>query len=272
MNDDSLNQKDPSGNEPLQHSKWKGPLIAVLCIAGICVAVFFIARAAMLRMDSLSGKSDSAVSGSHNGILPDSVMGYNKIDFVKAVLGQAREKESLVVYEQDVNSVSEISNAFLNWDIFKKTKKIHTYGKGAYTIDMSRVASDSIAVDLDKKNVTVSLPKTTLSYLEVDANRTTFEDTEHAIFGFGDIALTEEQQKQLDAEIRHKMLAELTTDASFKKSDEAGLKKAKEMLQPVVAAVSDEFVVKCVYSDEERGTSEAAETDSVPEVESSASG
>jgi hypothetical protein len=44
------------------------------------------------------------------------------------------------------------------------------------------------------------------------------------------------------------------------------------MLQPVVAAVSDEFVVKCVYSDEERGTSEAAETDSVPEVESSASG
>ena len=48
MNDDSLNQKDPSGNEPLQHSKWKGPLIAVLCIAGICVAVFFIARAAMI--------------------------------------------------------------------------------------------------------------------------------------------------------------------------------------------------------------------------------
>lgn len=259
-----------NGEEPRKPKKPMRGLIIALCIAGGCLAVFLICRAAVQHMNSLLGKSDSS-SAQSGGFLPDSEMGYNKIDFTNAVLGEAREQELLVVYEQDVAADTKVSDAFLNWDIFKKTKVIHSYGKGAFTVELSGVASDAIAVDTDKKTVTVSLPRTTLRYLEIDANKTTFEDTEHALLGFGDITLTQEQQQKLDEEIRSAMIAELTTDESFQKADDAGLKKVQQMLQPVISSVSGEFRVNCRYSDAERKDSEAAETDSVPDVPADAS-
>ena len=257
----------PSGNGRKPAPPSRDWIVALVCIAAIGVGVFLLYGALTKGFGSYTGTpaESTAASSSSGGILPDPTMGYNKVDFTNAVLGAASKKELLVVYEQEVAAETEVSDAFLNWDIFKKTKKIHSYGTGAYTVDMTHIASDAIDVDTDRHTVTVTIPKTTLQYLEIDDNKTTFEDTEHAIFGFGDIQMTEEQQKEVDTQVRHSMLDALLQDDLFSKADQAGLGQVRQMLQPAVAAVSDNFVVKCILSDSAREASKAAVTDSIPD-------
>ena len=173
-------------------------------------------------------------------------MGYNRIDFTNAILGEAREEQELIVMEQDVQVDSEISNALANISLFKKTKVIHSKGTGQYTVDMSKISEDTIAVDMDAHTVTVTVPHTVLHAIVVDAAQTTFEETEHAIFGFGDIKLTQEQNQLLEESIQDAMRAELDTPELYAKADEIGCLQIAEIFQPLITAVAEEFVVQVV--------------------------
>ena len=172
----------------------------------------------------------------------DDVMGYTTIDFQQAVLGEAREKQELVVLEQDVKVDTEISSALANISVLKKTKMIHTYGTGVYTVDMSRIDTDKVLVDETERTVTIIIPHTVLKYVEVDTDKTEFEETE-ALIPIGDLKLTVEQQNVVDQAIDEAMREQLESVAQMEKADEVALLKVAEVYQPIVSAVSDEFLV-----------------------------
>ncbi len=177
---------------------------------------------------------------------PDETMGYNSIDFQNAILGEAREKQELIVMEQDVQVDTEISNALANIEIFKKTQMIHTFGTGVYTVDLSKIDADHIAVDETGQTVTVTIPHAVLQYVNVDVDQTTFEETEHEIFGFGDIKLTQEQQKVVDESIDDVMRETLSDQVLLDQADEIAVLKVAEIFQPLVSAVSDTYLVEVV--------------------------
>ncbi|MEG1925118.1 MAG: DUF4230 domain-containing protein [Ruthenibacterium sp.] len=221
---------------------------SLLILIGIVIAAaigFFFFREQLAGLLGLKAP-EIALPDTIQGLLPDEKMGYNKIDFSNAILGAAREKQELVVMEQDVQVDSEISNALANLDIFKKTKKIHSFGTGVYTVDMSQINESHITVDLGAKIVTVTIPHTVLQYVNIDSSKTTFEDTEHSLLGFGDVKLTQEQQQELDNSVTDAMKAELNTKELFDKANEIGTLKVREIFSPLVTAVAEDFIVKVV--------------------------
>ncbi|MEG1406961.1 MAG: DUF4230 domain-containing protein [Ruthenibacterium sp.] len=221
---------------------------SLLILVGIVIAAaigFFFFREQLAGLLGLKAP-EIALPDTIQGLLPDEKMGYNKIDFSNAILGAAREKQELVVMEQDVQVDSEISNALANLDIFKKTKKIHSFGTGVYTVDMSQINESHITVDLGAKIVTVTIPHTVLQYVNIDSSKTTFEDTEHSLLGFGDVKLTQEQQQELDNSVTDAMKAELNTKELFDKANEIGTLKVREIFSPLVTAVAEDFIVKVV--------------------------
>ena len=189
---------------------------------------------------SLSGLLD--IGGIFGTSEKDDVMGYTTIDFQQAVLGEAREKQELIVLEQDVQVDTEISSAMANIDLFKKTKMIHTYGTGVYTVDMSQIDEAKVTVDETERTVTIIIPHTVLQYINVDSSKTEFEETE-ALIPIGDLKLTTEQQNVVDQAIEEAMREELEAEAQLAKADEVALLKVAEVYQPIVSAVSDEFLV-----------------------------
>lgn len=223
----------------------KTSLLILIGIVVIAAIGFFCFRDQLAGLLGLK-MPEITLPDTLQGLLPDEKMGYNKIDFSNAILGAAREKQELVVMEQDVEVDSEISNALANLDIFKKTKKIHSFGTGVYTVDMSQIDDSHIVVDTDAKTVTVTIPHTVLQYVNVDDSKTTFEDTEHSLLGFGDVKLTPEQQQELDKSINDAMQTELNTKTLFSKADEIGTLKVREIFQPLITAVAEDFIVKVV--------------------------
>ena len=223
--------------------------IAIACIL-ILAAVFIIGRY-WPRIEPLikrvkTTEISSTAPASIEALLPDETMGYNSIDFQNAVLGQTRSVTELVVMEQDVQVDSQISQALINIALFSKTKTVHSVGTGLYTVDLSEIKSDAVAVDLEKKSITVTIPHAKLTYINIDPEKMTFEDTERAFFAFGDIELTAEQQNILETSVQDAMREHLNDQKLFDAADENARQKVGELLLKPVATVSGDFTVSVV--------------------------
>ncbi len=113
---------------------------------------------------------------SFSSLLPDETLGYSKIDFSEAILGESREKSDFVVLEQDITVTTRVSQALANLALFEKSQIVRSFGTGVYTVDLSGLTDAEIALDTDARLVTVSIPHAALSYVTVDVEKTEFEE------------------------------------------------------------------------------------------------
>ena len=176
------------------------------------------------------------------------IMGNTTAEIGDAILGEARQKQELVVWEQDVQVDSEISQALANLAVFSKTKTVRSFGTGVYTVDMGQIDESSIAVDEQARTVTMTIPHAQLQYITKDLEKTEFEDTQHAILGFGDVKLTQEQQNLLERSIEDAMRVELESDACFQDADSAALLVVYDVYQPLVAQIDNTYTLEVKFA------------------------
>lgn len=238
-------EKTPRKRGGFSFWKLRLVLIAALLVAVIVAALILVPRI----KKALTPDFTISLPDSISELLPDEKMGYSRIDFAQAILGETREKAAFVVLEQDVQVTSRISQTMANIALFAKTKVIHSYGTGVYTLDLSKLSDADIALDASARCVIVTVPHAMLSYVEIDVEKTEFEDTEKAIFAFGEIKLTPEQLNMLEQSIDAAMREHLDTPVMLEKADEAALKQTRALFLPLVQALSGEYTVKVVMGD-----------------------
>lgn len=211
----------------------------------VLIVVALVVVAALVWFLWPKGSEDATTSTQ----LTNSGITTTQVDFNNAVLGEARQKQDLVVHEQDVTVDTELSSTIANMDIFKKTKTIHSSGVGVYTVDMSAITEDSITVDSDAHTVTIAIPHTRLNYIAKDLQATTFEETDHSLLSFGDLKLAEEQSNAVDVSIEDAMREQLTSSDAYAKADADALLMVYDTYNPVVQKVDDSYVVEVVFDD-----------------------
>jgi len=178
-----------------------------------------------------------------SAFMPDETMGYSQIDFSNAVLGESRTKSDFVVLEQDVSVTSRVSQALANLALFEKYQIIRSYGTGVYTVDLSKLTADDVTVDEALQQVTVTIPHAALTYVTVDVEKTEYEETEKALFAFGEIKLTNEQLNLLEQSIDEAMHAQLETADMLAKADAHALSQVQKLFEPVVQSVAADYIV-----------------------------
>ncbi len=212
--------------------------IAVLVIVLLAVLVL------IPRVRSLFSPSVTiSVPDSLSELLPDEEMGYTKIDFSNAILGESREKSDFVVLEQDVSVTSRVSQALANLALFEKYQIIRSFGTGVYTVDLSALSEDDVSVDETLLTVTVSIPHAVLAYVTVDIENTEYEETEKALFAFGEIKLTNEQLNLLEQSVDDAMRVQLESDEMMEKADEYAITQVQSLFEPIVQSVASEYDV-----------------------------
>ncbi len=159
----------------------------------------------------------------------------------EAILGEARQKQELVVWEQDVEVTSEVSQALGNINAFRKTKVFTSYGTGVYTVDMSQIDEGTINVNQDTHVVTMYIPRTQLQYITKDLEKTEFQDTQHHILAFGEVKLTQEQQNLLERSIDDAMRTELETEECYAAADTAALLEVYNVYAPLITKVDPTY-------------------------------
>lgn len=195
--------------------------------------------------DTLNSSKENA-----DQLIDEHFFSYTALDFQDAILGEASKKQELIVMEQPVKVSTTVTKSGLgNLEIFSKVKNIAYNGTGVYTVDMSKINKDHIDVDLDNKKVTVYIPHAILQYVNLDLENVEFEDTEKGLLAFGDLALTTEQVNEIEQSVKNSMHEELDTKELYEKADEFAKMSTWQMFQPLVSAVSSEFIVDMEFID-----------------------
>lgn len=217
---------------------WKGTIIGL--VAG--VALTLIAQT-VLGIGSIGSSLTQQVNDgkeSADEVIDETFLGYTSADFQDVILGSSTAKQDLEVLEQAVIVDTTITKAGLgNLSIFSKTKQCEFAGSGIYTIDMGKMDKDHITYDADARTVTVKIPHAVLAHVILDEANTTFQDTEKGLLAFGDLALTQEQQNELQTSIKAKMSEELGKQDLMDMADDFGKKKVWQILDPLVSTVNE---------------------------------
>ena len=234
--------REPRGRFRLHHLKW---IFRGVVLIAILIAVLFLLPKIknLLTPDFNIDMPDSL-----SGLLPDEKMGYNKIDFSNAILGESRTKSDFVVLEQDVSVTTRVSQALANLALFEKSQVITSYGTGVYTVDLSKLAETDIMLNADLNLLTITVPHTALSYITVDVEKTEFEETKKAIFAFGDIKLTNEQLNLLEQNIQDAMREQLSTPDMLAKADVQALSQVQKLFEPIVQSIASEIVLTVIFA------------------------
>ncbi|MEA4939531.1 MAG: DUF4230 domain-containing protein [Christensenella sp.] len=223
--------------------KW---ILRGLLFAAIVIAALFLYP----RIQAFfSPKIDLSAPDSLSGLLPDEQMGYNKIDFSNAILGESRTKSDFVVLEQDVTVSTRVSQALANLALFEKSQVIRSYGTGVYVVDLSALSENDIAVDEALTSVTIQIPHAKLSYVTVDLDKTEYDETQKALFAFGEIKLTSEQTNILEQNIEDAMREQLTADEILQKADTHALSQVRSLFEPIVQSVAPDYIVNIEFSE-----------------------
>lgn len=236
-------EREPRRRFRPHHLKWI--FRGVVLIFVLVVVLFLLPKI----KDMLTPDLNIDIPDSLNSLLPDEKMGYNKIDFSNAILGESRQKSDFVVLEQDVAVSTRVSQALANLALFEKSQLIRSFGTGVYTVDLSKLSADDIALDPDLNLITIAIPHPSLSYITVDVEKTEFEETKKALFAFGEIKLTNEQLNLLEQNIQDAMKTQLESTEMLAKADIYALSSVQKLLKPIVQSVSNEFIVKVVFSE-----------------------
>ncbi len=218
--------------------------IAVVLIVVLAV-LFLIPRVRAF----LTPNVEISIPESLSDLLPDEEMGYNRIDFSNAILGESREKSDFVVLEQDVSVTTRVSQALANLALFEKYQIIRSYGTGVYTVDLSALSESDVSVDETLQVVTVSIPHAKLAYVTVDIESTEYEETEKALFAFGEIKLTNEQLNLLEQSVDEAMRLQLESDEMLEKADVHAISQVQSLLEPIVQSLAPAYVVAIELQD-----------------------
>jgi hypothetical protein len=235
-------EREPRGRFRLHHLKWI--FRGVVLIAVLVAVLFLVPRV----KDLLTPDINIDVPDSLNSLLPDEKMGYSKIDFSDAILGESRTKSDFVVLEQDVSVSTRVSQALANLALFEKSQVVRSYGTGVYTIDLSKLSANDIAFDSKLNLVTITISHAALSYVTVDVEKTEFEETKKALFAFGEIKLTNEQLNLLEQNIQDAMKEQLGSADMLAKADTAALSQVQKLFEPIVKTVDSGIILAVAFA------------------------
>lgn len=235
-------EREPRRRFHFYHLKW---FFRGIVFAAVLIAVLFLYP----RVKSLvSPDVNIDLPDSFSELLPDEELGYSKIDFSGAILGESREKSDFVVLEQDITVTTRVSQALANLALFEKSQLIRSFGTGVYTVDLSKLTDADITLDAETKLLTIFIPRASLSYVTVDVEKTEFEETQKALFAFGEIKLTNEQLNLLEQTIQDAMTEQLSGADMLAKADTAALEQVRQLFAPIVRSVASDYSVAIEFN------------------------
>ena len=170
---------------------------------------------------------------------PDDIMGYKDSEITEIIAGENRELKQLIVYEQDLEASMDITDMFLNIEWFKKKQTVHLSATAEYIIDLSKINSYGISVNRNDRVITVTIPRAELKNVVIDFDKTTFDDIERNIFGWGDIKLTPEQTNEVEKDLQAALLEEASETPYLSAADMAAMRQVEAAYRKVLTNLHD---------------------------------
>ena len=222
--------------------------ISVFSILKIILAIFLFLGCMVLFKSCTSIKEPEFNFDWVNELLNiDPIMGYKDEEVIDILIGENRETKELKVMEQDFEDVHEVTSAFLNLEIFRKTQKIHYFGTASYTVDLNEISEEDIIIDKEAKTITIVIPHAEMDQLSIDYEKTILEEVDHELLGWGDISMTMEQFTVFQQNMQSSLEKAAKDKKFYDEADKKAEKAVLEIYQKALKELNPEYSIKVVF-------------------------
>lgn len=135
--------------------------------------------------------------------LSDATPSNNSVKFIseESLVNEIKKSNKIIPLEAQISESVIIDESFGNLDIFKKYKKIIFVANCSYSVDLSNLESSNLQINTTNNIIYLTLPKPTIYSIDIDEDKTVYEEPTLGLLRFGDIKLSSEEygviQKQL---------------------------------------------------------------------------
>lgn len=195
-------------------------LIDVVIVALLTLAISYFTN--LNKQPHSSSLVNQQLSGSKSAMIEE------------AILTESRDKQELIVFEQDLKTTTQIEDKFLGWDVFKKSQDMTMLGTAEYTISLEEIKEDDIQVEEETNEVLLKIPHAKLKMVHVDFEKTKFSEIDRGIFGWGSLKLTPEEQNAIEQSMQLTMENKANEEKYLALADQKAIKAVEKLYQPAL--------------------------------------
>ena len=169
-----------------------------------------------------------------------------EVSFSDVILSRQNETRKLIVSTQNGTVTTKLTDRLieqLDFDFMKKTQNVSYTGTGFFVVDLDNLTAASVAVDKDKKTVTIRIDHAYLQAIEIDPNNIIIDDVKEGLLARGDIKLTVADYSAIEQDLRSRLEKNFDTAANGQAADELAVKMVKEVYEPIVKAIDRRYSV-----------------------------
>lgn len=217
----------------------------VLCVVVILLTVILVVVGIVNIIKAVESNYDGGVEHiDMNKIYLD--QSGVEVRFSDVILSNHNETRKLIVDEQEATVSTELTDRIIkqiDFDFLKKTQTVNYTGKGYFVVDLDKLTENSIAVDEDKKIITIKIPHTYLQAIEIDPNKIIIDEVKEGLLARGDIELTLQDYNSIEKELRTRLEEQFNTVENGQEADDIALKMVKEVYETPIKAIDSRYTV-----------------------------
>ena len=153
----------------------------------------------------------------------------------EALVNEIRQKQDLITLEVDMTEKVILDNSWGDISIFKKVQAVNFFGKGIYFVDLSKLQSEKISMESEDKKITVKIPAPAIKAIDIDEQKTTYQDPENGFFRFGEIKLTPAESQAMQSTVKDKMVKKLSEEEYKEKAKKSSEEIITKLVQNIIS-------------------------------------
>lgn len=118
----------------------------------------------------------------------------------ESLIKEIRDVNKIIPLEIELSETIVVDKSWGDFEVFKKIKRIKFFANCSYTVDLSSIDDKDININKQTKEVELYLPKPQIFSIDIDENKTIYEEASNGLLRFGDIQLTSEEHGVIQRE------------------------------------------------------------------------
>lgn len=169
-----------------------------------------------------------------------------EVDFAEVLLSNQEETRKLIVSTQEATVSTELSDKVfqkIDFDFLKKTQKVSYTGTGYFVVDLDNLTKENIVQDKENKVITIKIGHAYLQAIEIDPDKIIVDEVKKGLLAWGDLELTVNDYNVIEKELRSRLESKFNTAENGQEADEIALRMVKEVYEPIVKAIDNQYSV-----------------------------
>ena len=166
-----------------------------------------------------------------------------KIISEESLLKEIKNVNKIIPLEVELSKIITIDKSWGNLEVFQKFKRIKFFANCSYSIDLSNLTTNDINIDSKKNELSINFPNPQIFSINIDKEKTVYEDSSNGLLRFGEIKLTSEEFNIIQNEVQKSFEETMKDDEIYEKV----LSDSKVSIENLLNQITDKKMSISIY-------------------------